>query len=288
MIEALKPTAARCPTARIALFLLLSMSGCNSYVYLPPEMGKRLVIQRGVEAPTTSASGTTSQPLSTDAINQALRSELLRVPIPSDVTQAALLLPPASMDEAFRNLAWKCTSAERKRLLIANTQYATFVGLLGAGLISSAVAATFSGLGELSTDDTAKTVLRASGIVMGSFAVIFNSLMAATAVRKNASATRSKYGEAQLALGEAQAEWPQVEDDCRARLLEKSGASAGKGSGPEAARSSTAAAAEKEPPPQGEDSPQRAIATCVSEKRRQILRRLSSRCLTEAELVSGD
>ena len=109
-----------------------------------PETGKRLIIERGVLASAGSASGAAGQPISAAAINQALASEQVRVPIPSDVTQAALLLPPTSFDEAFRNLAWKCTSAERKRLTVANTQYVTFLGLLGAGLVSPTVAATFS------------------------------------------------------------------------------------------------------------------------------------------------
>ena len=151
----------------MALASLLSLSGCTSYVYLPPESGKRLILARGVVAPATSASGAAGQQITAEAINQALSSEQVRVPIPSDVTQAALLLPPASFDEAFRNLAWKCTSAERKRLVVADTQYVTFLGLLGAGLVSSTVAATFSGLAEIPTDDTAKTALRATGIVMG-------------------------------------------------------------------------------------------------------------------------
>jgi hypothetical protein len=154
--------------------------------------------------------------------------------------------------------------------VVADTQYVTFLGLLGAGLVSSTVAATFSGLAELPSEDSTKTALRASGIVMGGLAVVFNSLMAATAVKKNASTTRSRYGEAQLALGEAQAEWPLVEDSCRARLLERSSPTAGKAVGP---------AAEKEPPPQIEDDTRRSIALCVTEKRRQILLRLSSRCL---------
>lgn len=264
---------------RTAMVSLLSVVGCTSYVYLPPETAKRLLIERGIMVSKANTNGTATQQISAEAINQALNSEQVRVIVPSDVTQAALLLPPASFDEAFRNLAWKCTSVERKRLIAADTQYVTFLGLLAAGLTSSTVAATFSGLAEIPTEETTKTALRASGIVMGGLAVIFNSLMAATAVRKNASATRSKYGEAQLALGEAQAEWPQVEDSCRARLMQKSGTSADKAGG---------AIADKEPPPQGEDDPKRGIAMCVSEKRRQILLRLSSRCLTEAEIASGD
>lgn len=264
---------------RTAMVSLLSVVGCTSYVYLPPETAKRLLIERGIVVSKANANGTATQQISAEAINQALNSEQVRVIVPSDVTQAALLLPPASFDEAFRNLAWKCTSVERKRLIAADAQYVTFLGLLAAGLTSSTVAATFSGLAEIPTEETTKTALRASGIVMGGLAVIFNSLMAATAVRKNASATRSKYGEAQLALGEAQAEWPQVEDSCRARLMQKSGTSADKAGG---------TIADKEPPPQGEDDPKRGIAMCVSEKRRQILLRLSSRCLTEAEIASGD
>lgn len=271
--------ATRRTTACIAMASLLSLSDCTPYVYLPPETAKRLVIERGVVAPATSASGAASPPISADAINQALHSEQVRVPVPNDVTQAALLLPPASFDEAFRNLAWKCTSAERKRLTVANTQLATFLGLLGAGLVSSTVAATFSGLAEIPSDDVAKTALRASGIAMGGLAVIFNSLMAATAVRKNASATRNKYSEAQLALGEAQAEWPQIEDGCRARLWQKPGAAAG---------NVGRTMADKEPAPQGEEDMSRAVAICVSERRRQILVRLATRCLTEAELVSGE
>ena len=287
MIYAAKPTAARGATACLVLASLLSGSACTSYAYLPPETGKRLVLQRGVVVPATGAGGTASQQLTADAINQALSSEQVRVLVPSDVTQAALLLPPATFDEAFRNLAWKCTSAERKRLQAADAQYVTFLGLLGVGLVASTAAATFSGLAEIPTEESTKTALRASGIVMGGVAVIFNSLMAATSVRKNASATRNKYGEAQLALGEAQAEWPLVEDSCRARLLEKSAGSAGKVASTGGDKP-TSAVTDKEPLPQGEDDPTRAIASCASEKRRQILLRLSSRCLTEAELVSSN
>lgn len=288
MLRTPSPITALDLAVRTAMVGTLSVFGCTSYVVLPPETGKRLIIERGVLASAGSASGAAGQPISAAAINQALASEQVRVPIPSDVTQAALLLPPTSFDEAFRNLAWKCTSAERKRLTVANTQYVTFLGLLGAGLVSSTVAATFSGLAEIPTDDSVKIALRASGIVMGGFAVIFNSLMAATAVRKNANATRSKYGEAQLALGEAQAEWPQVEDNCRARHGEKPSTSAAQVTGAANDRPAAATAVEQEPPPQGEVDASRAIALCASERRRQILLRLSSRCLTEPEIAGGD
>lgn len=279
MHQARSPLAGRGSLLAWAMIGGVCLLGCRSYVYLPPEAGKRLVLQRGAVVSSGAADGTASTPVSAEQINQALRAEQVRIAVPGDVTQAGLLLPPASQEEAFRNLAWKCTSAERRRRLIADTQYATFLGLLSAGLVSSTAAATLSGLADIPSDDTAKTVLRASGIVFGGLAVIFNSLMAATAVRKNASATRSKYGEAQLALGEAQAEWPQVEDMCRGRI---------KVSATSPPPSASAGGNEREPPPLGEDGSRQALATCIAERRHQILQRLSSRCLSEADLVGSD
>jgi hypothetical protein len=251
--------------------------GCVPYVYLPPDTGKRLVIDRGVDVTPKESGAQQRGPVTAAEINQALTKDLVRIAIPADVTQAALLVPPASFEEAFRNLAWKCTLAERQRRQSSDVQYLTFIGLLGAGLVSSTAAATLGGLSEIPADGTAKTALKASGIVMGGLAVIFNSLMAATAIRKSASATRAKYGEAQLALGDAQAEWPLIEDSCHDKVtaqIKDDATSA-------AADKSTAASA-------GEAEQRRLLGQCVADRKRKILLRLSTRCLTEPEVMGGE